>query len=281
MAKIRRVAQANLPTEYGIFKIVGFELPDSKKEHVALVMGDISNEEEPVLARIHSECLTGDALHSLKCDCGFQLATALRQIQEEGRGVLIYHREEGRGIGLINKIRAYALQDQGMDTIEANLALGFKADERNFAVCADMFELLGVKKVRLMTNNPQKVDTMKQAGINVVERVPLKCGRKSLQHQIPRHQSEKNGTLHRTQQARVLNGMPTLSRRSDKSEITKTAQHIHRLKRRFFHLNCRLNKCIFMIKIKLYKNFLFIFYHFINFRCSLYTFIYNESRFRY
>ena len=172
MAKIRRVAQANLPTEYGIFKIVGFELPDSKKEHVALVMGDISNEEEPVLARIHSECLTGDALHSLKCDCGFQLATALRQIQEEGRGVLIYHREEGRGIGLINKIRAYALQDQGMDTIEANLALGFKADERSFAVCADMFELLGVKKVRLMTNNPQKVDTMKQAGINVVERVP-------------------------------------------------------------------------------------------------------------
>ncbi len=176
MAKIRRVAQANLPTEYGIFKIVGFELPDSKKEHVALVMGDISNEEEPVLARIHSECLTGDALHSLKCDCGFQLATALRQIQEEGRGVLIYHREEGRGIGLINKIRAYALQDQGMDTIEANLALGFKADERNFAVCADMFELLGVKKVRLMTNNPQKVDTMKQAGINVVERVPLNVG---------------------------------------------------------------------------------------------------------
>ena len=176
MAKIRRVAQANLPTEYGIFKIVGFELPDSKKEHVALVMGDISNEEEPVLARIHSECLTGDALHSLKCDCGFQLATALRQIQEEGRGVLIYHREEGRGIGLINKIRAYDLQDQGMDAIEANLALGFKADERNFAVCADMFELLGVKKVRLMTNNPQKVDTMKQAGINVVERVPLNVG---------------------------------------------------------------------------------------------------------
>ena len=176
MAKIQLVAQANLPTEYGIFKMVGFEFPDTKKEHVALVMGDISNADEPVLARIHSECLTGDALHSLKCDCGFQLATALKQIQEEGRGVLIYHREEGRGIGLINKIRAYSLQDKGMDTIEANLALGFKADERNFDVCADMFELLGVKKVRLMTNNPEKVETMKKAGINVVERVPLNVG---------------------------------------------------------------------------------------------------------
>ena len=138
MAKIQLVAQANLPTEYGIFRMVGFEFPDTKKEHVALVMGDISNANEPVLARIHSECLTGDALHSLKCDCGFQLATALKQIQEEGRGVLIYHREEGRGI--------------------------------------DMFELLGVKKVRLMTNNPEKVETMKKAGINVVERVPLNVG---------------------------------------------------------------------------------------------------------
>ena len=175
MAKIQLVAQANLPTEYGIFQLHGFEDTRTKQEHVALVMGDISGS-LPVLSRIHSECLTGDALHSLKCDCGFQLATALRQIKEEGRGVLIYHREEGRGIGLINKIRAYSLQDQGMDTIEANLALGFKADERNFEVCADMFELLGVKQVRLMTNNPEKVETMKQAGINVVERVPLNVG---------------------------------------------------------------------------------------------------------
>lgn len=176
MAKIQLVTQAKLPTEFGIFRIVGFEFPDSKKEHVALVMGDISDKENPVLARIHSECLTGDALHSLKCDCGFQLATALRQISEEGRGVLIYHRAEGRGIGLINKIRAYSLQDQGMDTIEANLALGFAADERNFDVCADIFELLGVEKVRLLTNNPEKIETMKRAGINVVERVPLNVG---------------------------------------------------------------------------------------------------------
>lgn len=176
MAKIQLVTQAKLPTEFGIFRIVGFEFPDSKKEHVALVMGDISDKENPVLARIHSECLTGDALHSLKCDCGFQLATALRQISEEGRGVLIYHRAEGRGIGLINKIRAYSLQDQGMDTIEANLALGFAADERNFDVCADIFELLGVEKVRLLTNNPEKIETMKRAEINVVERVPLNVG---------------------------------------------------------------------------------------------------------
>ncbi|WP_386686253.1 GTP cyclohydrolase II [Lonepinella sp. MS14437] len=175
MAKIQLVTEANLPTEFGMFKIVGFELPDSKKEHIALVMGDVTDG-KPVLSRIHSECLTGDTLYSLKCDCGFQLATALRQISEEGRGVLIYHREEGRGIGLINKIKAYALQDQGMDTIEANLALGFAADERNFSVCADIFELLGVNQVRLLTNNPVKIDTMKKAGINVVERVPLNVG---------------------------------------------------------------------------------------------------------
>ncbi|MDH2927042.1 GTP cyclohydrolase II [Lonepinella koalarum] len=175
MAKIQLVTEANLPTEFGLFKIVGFEFPKTKKEHIALVMGDIADG-KPVLARIHSECLTGDTLYSLKCDCGFQLATALRQISEEGRGVLIYHREEGRGIGLINKIRAYALQDQGMDTIEANLALGFAADERNFAVCADIFDLLAVNQVRLLTNNPAKIDTMKKAGINVVERVPLNVG---------------------------------------------------------------------------------------------------------
>lgn len=175
MSKIQLVAKANLPTEFGVFKIVGFEIPETKKEHIALVMGNITSS-EPVLARIHSECLTGDALHSLKCDCGFQLNTALQQISQTGRGVLIYHREEGRGIGLINKIRAYALQDQGMDTIEANLALGFAADERDFRICADIFDLLGVKSICLMTNNPNKINTMKQAGINIVERVPLNVG---------------------------------------------------------------------------------------------------------
>ncbi|KAE9527457.1 GTP cyclohydrolase II [Testudinibacter aquarius] len=196
MSKIQLVAEAQLPTKFGIFRMVGFEFPDTHKEHAALVMGDISDSEHnPVLARIHSECLTGDALHSLKCDCGFQLETALRQISEAGRGVLIYHREEGRGIGLINKIRAYSLQDQGLDTIEANEALGFAADERNFAVCADIFELLGVKKVRLLTNNPNKIDTMREAGINVVERVALNVGENRYNTAYLSTKAEKMGHL--------------------------------------------------------------------------------------
>ena len=176
MAKIELVAQANLPTEFGLFKIVGFEFPDTKKEHVALVLGDIRNTDEPVLARIHSECLTGDALHSLKCDCGFQLAAALRQINQEGRGVLIYHREEGRGIGLINKIRAYSLQDQGMDTIEANLALGLPVDARDFSIAKHIYDYLNVQAVKLLTNNPEKLQTLRDCGIRIAERVPLVVG---------------------------------------------------------------------------------------------------------
>ena len=173
MSKIQLVTQANLPTEYGIFKMVGFEFPDTKKEHVALVMGDISNQDEPVLARIHSECLTGDALHSLKCDCGFQLAAALRQISEAGRGVLIYHREEGRGIGLTNKIKAYALQEQGLDTVEANEQLGFPADMREYSLAAQIIRFLGIKSIRLLTNNPEKRHGLEHWGINVTSRVPL------------------------------------------------------------------------------------------------------------
>lgn len=145
------------------------------KEHIAMTYGEW-DKEQAVLARIHSECLTGDALFSLRCDCGFQLRAALEKIAEEGSGVLLYLRQEGRGIGLTNKIRAYSLQDQGMDTVQANEHLGFGADERDFKVASDALDVLGVGKIRLMTNNPRKVSSMKDAGIDVVERVPLKFG---------------------------------------------------------------------------------------------------------
>ncbi|QLK88006.1 GTP cyclohydrolase II [Arsenophonus endosymbiont of Aphis craccivora] len=174
--QLKRIAEAKLPTPFGEFLLVGFEEIVNGNNHISLIYGDITNG-KPVLSRIHSECLTGDALFSLRCDCGFQLEAALKQIAEEGSGVLLYHRQEGRNIGLLNKIRAYALQDQGLDTVEANLKLGFKPDERDFTVCADMYKLLAINEVRLLTNNPKKLEIMKEAGINVVERVPLIVGR--------------------------------------------------------------------------------------------------------
>ena len=173
--QLKHVAQAKLPTPWGSFTIVGFEEIATGKDHAALVFGDISGD-APVLTRIHSECLTGDALFSLRCDCGFQLEAALKQIAKEGRGILIYHRQEGRNIGLLNKIRAYALQDKGFDTVEANEQLGFAADERDFTLCADILTLLGVSQIRLLTNNPEKIKVLEQSGIKILQRVPLEVG---------------------------------------------------------------------------------------------------------
>ncbi len=165
-------SQALLPTKYGDFEIYAYEHEVSGEHHIALVMGEVS-EGEPVLCRIHSECLTGDVFGSKKCDCGQQLDAAMKSIADEGRGILIYMRQEGRGIGLVNKIRAYALQDQGHDTIEANLALGFPADLRDYYECKQIFDDLGVSQLRLMTNNPLKVESMNKYGLDIVERIPL------------------------------------------------------------------------------------------------------------
>jgi len=173
---IRFIATAKLPTQWGEFTIHGFEEAESGKEHVALAMGDVADG-KPVLIRVHSECLTGDALFSQRCDCGPQLEAALAAIAKEGRGVVLYLRQEGRGIGLMNKIRAYALQDKGADTVEANEQLGFGADLREYAICETMLEHLGIKKVRLLTNNPRKVKALETHGIEVVERIALQTGR--------------------------------------------------------------------------------------------------------
>ena len=172
---LRFVAASRLPTPWAVFTMHGFEDSETGKEHLALTLGDLDNT-EAVLARIHSECLTGDALFSLRCDCGFQLQEALKRIATEGRGALFYLRQEGRGIGLLNKIRAYHLQDAGADTVEANEQLGFEADMRNYSMLPSMLEHLGIKSVRLMTNNPRKVDAFTSYGIKVEERIPLTTG---------------------------------------------------------------------------------------------------------
>lgn len=169
------VAASKLPTPFAIFTMHGFLDEATGKEHVVLTLGEV-NDGQPVLGRIHSECLTGDALFSMRCDCGYQLEAALRAIAEEGRGVLLYLRQEGRGIGLLNKIRAYELQDDGADTVEANERLGFAADLRDYAICKPMLDHLGIQALKLMTNNPRKVDAMKGFGVLVAERKPLQTG---------------------------------------------------------------------------------------------------------
>lgn len=173
--QVNFVAGAALPTQWGDFTIHGFEDPSTGKEHVALAMGEFTGN-EPVLCRVHSECLTGDALFSLRCDCGPQLRYAMQQIADEGKGIILYLRQEGRGIGLLNKIRAYALQDKGADTVEANEQLGFLADGRQYAICKPMLDHFGVKLLRLLTNNPRKVLALEGLGYVVTERLPIHTG---------------------------------------------------------------------------------------------------------
>ncbi|WP_392560017.1 GTP cyclohydrolase II [Orbus mooreae] len=192
--QLKKVAQAKLPTPWGVFTMVGFEELATGKDHVALILGDIE-QNKPILTRVHSECLTGDALFSLRCDCGFQLEASLKQIAKEGLGILLYHRQEGRNIGLLNKIRAYALQDQGYDTVEANHQLGFAADERDFTLCADMLELLGVKQIKLLTNNPEKIRVLTEAGIKIVERVALEVGENPYNEHYLETKAQKMGHI--------------------------------------------------------------------------------------
>lgn len=171
---LERIAESRLPTPFAEFRVSVYRAADGK-EHVVVALGDLSG--EPPLIRVHSECLTGDALFSLRCDCGAQLNSALRKIAEAGRGAVLYLRQEGRGIGLGNKIRAYELQDQGADTVEANHQLGFPADAREYGLAVELLGLLGLPRIRLMTNNPRKLDALRADGIEIVERVAVEDGR--------------------------------------------------------------------------------------------------------
>jgi GTP cyclohydrolase II len=192
-----KVAEADFPTRFGHFRIFGFEgvRPTGTEEAVVLKMGDLSPESGPALVRIHSQCLTGDVFHSLRCDCRSQLELALDQIVVEQRGLLIYEHQEGRGIGLLNKLRAYELQDGGLDTVEANVKLGFDADCRDYALPGKILQYFGVRQVRLLSNNPDKVAALEAAGIQVVERAPIIAPPVATTTEYLRTKREKMGHL--------------------------------------------------------------------------------------
>jgi len=188
------VTSCALPTPWAQFTLHAFVEHATGKEHLAMVLGDIGDG-EPVLARVHSECLTGDVLFSQRCDCGAQLEGALQRIAEEGRGILLYLRQEGRGIGLLNKIRAYRLQEAGADTVEANLQLGFHADARNYELCLPMLAQFGIRTLRLMTNNPRKIDALTRLGIEVADRVPLLVNRNAFNNSYLNTKQAKLGHM--------------------------------------------------------------------------------------
>lgn len=191
---VEKIATANLPTQIGEFKIVGYRSLTSSEEFVVLLKGEMKKG-VPTLVRIHSQCLTGDVFGSIKCDCGLQLEKAMRLIEAEGRGAIVYQQQEGRGIGIINKIRAYALQDKGADTIEANEKLGFAVDAREYQQCAEILFDLGLCKVRVMSNNPDKIKALKEAGLEIVERVPLEVEAREPAAHYLRTKKEKMGHL--------------------------------------------------------------------------------------
>jgi GTP cyclohydrolase II len=195
--ELRKVAEADFPNRFGHFRIYGFEAFSGRdaEEAVALKLGDLLAESGPPLVRIHSQCLTGDVFHSLRCDCRAQLELALDQIAAEGRGLLIYENQEGRGIGLMNKLRAYELQDQGFDTVEANEQLGFEADLRNYALPAAIIRWFGVDHVRLLSNNPDKLAALEAAGVTVVERAPIVVPPLATTAEYLRTKKEKLGHL--------------------------------------------------------------------------------------